>query len=205
MAFAFTAKEFEAQLSQFYKKELGDIEDAAGIVIRAAADKHVARMKAEASAAFRGTFHRASKLFPQAFRAYHLNPRGELGFASFSRAGPKFMWVFEEGATISPGKFMVVRTDDGTRLQLPRLSHRTTRRVSYPQLIANLKLRFGKSGVRFLKGSQGPLIAVRSNEKWLIVYAFIKAVKLPTVLHFYDAAVDIAEEIPKQIQRLVNA
>lgn len=203
-AFAFTEKDFEAQLKAFFKKEIQDIEDAAGIVIKSAANRHVERMKADAKAAFRDTFHPASKSFPKAFKAYHEKPREELGYASFSRAGPKHMWVYEEGATIAPGKWMLVRTDDGTSLNLPRLGKRATSKLNFSALLNFLFTRFGKKNVGRIKRTKGDLVTARVNGKWLVIYIFMLRVKMPSVLRFKETAEAIGREIPGQIQRLVS-
>lgn len=194
----FTARQAQSQLNRFFKTELGDLQDAAGVAVKAVANKHVSLMKAETKKAFKGSDHPASKQFFQAFKAYHLAPEGTLGHASFVRAGVPFMNIFQDGGTITPKRkqYLVVRLPGAIALKLPRISKNNRLRRVFERLTA----KYGKHSVF----RRGDTYFLKREGELIPIYKLQRQVNLGKRIHFQETADQVAKEIPEIIKRLTK-
>jgi hypothetical protein len=100
------------------------LNDDVKIALKSAGTQMTSLVKADLQAHFKRSSHRASAAFFNAVKDYYVAPRGVLGHALYVRMGVPFIGIFEEGGTIAPGKFMVVRLPGAEQLHLPRIGKR---------------------------------------------------------------------------------
>lgn len=203
----FSERNLEGQIRAFLRTELQGIQDAAGIAIKAGASRFTTLMRQQARAAFRETEHGGSKSFPKSFKAYHVKPRSQLGYASYVRSGVPFMGVFETGHNYNPGKTMIVRLEGALNLGLPR--HNKTTQLNHT--LDQLRAQYGKGAIAILNNRKGPIIALRTSKRikgvkggMILLYQLRKTVRVGKRLDFFKLANTVAGEIPNNIQRIIR-
>lgn len=197
----FSDRNLEAQLRSFLATEFQDLEDAAGVAIRAGAKRMRQLAIQDAKRAFEKSDHPASPNFPKAFKAYHLKPDDGRGHASYVRSGVRFMHLFETGGTINPGKNMIVRTKLGKLLGLPRHNKTTQLQSTLDQL----RRQYGASAIYIKKIADGTtLIWLRTKTSMRPIYQIRPQVTVGRHLNFMDIAHKVGNAIPKNIKRILR-
>ena len=202
----FTARSLEAQLRAFYRTELGDLHDAAGVAIKAVANKHRSKVLRQIKQNFRQTQDPRSKSFFRAVKAYHLKPEGKLGYASFVRAGVPFMHIFETGGTITRKKApnLVIRLAGAERMGLARVNDKK----NFGELLRRAKalLRLVDPQAKIIRVPYGETIYFYGlvSGELRPLYKYQPSVRLQKRIKFFEEAETLHKEIPKLIQNLVE-
>jgi hypothetical protein len=150
------------------------------------------RVMADLKANFKSSRHPASPSFFKAVKDYYLEPTGELGHATYVRMGIRFMYVFEEGATITSSRFMVVRLKGAEDLNLPRVGKKNRLRSILEKLNA--------SGTPTFK--RGDVFYMRTKKKTIVpIYQLRQSVQEKKRLSFYSHADAIAKDFSLSNER----
>ena len=181
----------------FFAAQIKDLQTATQAVIKASARQFKQEIQKQVRANFkRGTFSNGS--FFKAFKIYDLNSDVMRGPASYVRAGVPFMNIFEEGKIINSkrAEYLAVLLPQGEKLGFKRISKGNTWTRVFNQYgkhlkVLNIRAGNGKIFIYDYAGTQTP------------VYLLIKSVRIKKKLNFFQAAEQIANQIPDEINRLL--
>lgn len=176
---------------EFFRSEIKNLEAANRAVIRSTGRKLKAEMLTQLKRFKRSkgsTFHKAVKL-------RDFEPTGALGPASIVRLGVPFMDAFEEGKTVSGKPNLIILLPMGQKLKYKRISKGNPWSKVWSE-ISPIAVIF--------KVNDGVVIAVNKNGKNYPIYKIQKSVKMPKLISFYNTAKRLGDEMPTEIERLLN-
>jgi len=187
----FSYKDQARLLNKFLRSKIQDMERATDLVLQESG-KLLAKETKKQMSRFKGN----NKGFKKSVKAKFYRARGGKPAAAIIRVGVPFLTAFEEGAEVRGNPTLIIRLSGAEALGLPRVSKKTTWAMIWDR-IKPLK-------PRIAKGRNGVVIYAVVNGRPTSLYKFQKApVRVPKKLNFYQAAEDIAADIPTEIEKLL--
>ncbi|MCG9891100.1 MAG: DUF6441 family protein [Thermosynechococcaceae cyanobacterium MS004] len=139
--------------------------------------------------------------FQKAVKVYDVDPRGQLGPASFVRLGVPFMHVFQEGSVIRGKPRLAILLPTGEALGFRRITPGNT----WKQASEKMQARSDDRQVRIIPISKGrTMVAILRQGQWVPIYLFQQQVKEPKKLSFFEMAEALADEMPRLIEALMR-
>lgn len=176
---------------EFFRSELKNLEAANRSVIRGTGrelKKEMLNQLKRFKKSKGSTFHKAVKL-------KEFEPRGSLGTASIVRLGVPFMAAFEEGKTISGKPNLIVLLPSGQKLGYKRISKSNPWSKVWSQI---------NSIAKIFKVNDGVVIAIPNRSKNIPIYKIQKKIKDPKLISFNDTAKKLGDEMPNEVEKLLN-
>jgi Family of unknown function (DUF6441) len=159
-----------------------DLESDCQEVLKDAANK----LKEKTTGQIKLNFRRREKSnFFKQVRTFVLPAKGSLPPVAYVRLGADFMHVFEEGAEINPGKWMM--------LLLPT-APRQFKRITKGNTWESVKAKYGKY-FRFVKKGENTVVLFRTKSGEVPVYLLTKKVQEQKLLSFFDFAEEVMKDV----------
>lgn len=178
---------------EFFASEVKNLESAGRAVVRATARK----LKSEAQKQLKtfkkgpdsnGSFHKAVKI-------YDLEPRNDLGPASYVRLGVPWLDAFEEGKVIQGKSNLIILLPPGAELGFRRISKGNP----WSKIWAKIQ-----SKARVIKVPDGAVVVLKYQGRNVPIYKLQKQVKAPKKLSFYETAERLSQGMADEIERLME-
>jgi hypothetical protein len=181
-------------VERFFKAEIRNLESATTAVVQSNA-RRLKRIGLSQLRKFRRG-RRSTGAFQKAVKVYDLKPEGTRGPASYTRFGVPFVGIWQEGATISGNPTLIVLLRTGEDAGFRRISKGNT----WAQVWNKIQ---GKT--RIVPINNGKLVIYQDRGRAVPIYFITQKVKEPKLLSVYEEADKLAESMPNQITKLLNA
>jgi Family of unknown function (DUF6441) len=179
----------------YFRAAVRNLDAATEAVIKTSAQS----LKRQVAAQIKSQFRTRSPSFAKAVKVYNLKPSGALGPASYVRLGVPWMGAFQEGSALRGKQNLILLLSDGEALGYKRIG------PGNPWESVWAKLQSKSAKLFPAKDGNGYVVAVPAGGTLKAVYKLQHSVKVPKLLSFYEAALTIGNEIPTQIDHLLDS